>query len=383
WDSSNANERALTLTNQVETLKGRLENGLEKEAKGHLKDFFVIKDENENLKVEINYENLQKAVDSKGFSAIASSMEMDAATIRQIYYLRDNSEKGFSFLKPQLGYDSARVHSDESVKGKFAVGFVSTILRTYFEAACKKFGLATNFAIRELNSIVLHMGRDNLYEAIHNASGKTLQLLKSFGVRPATLEALAVEVNSGARLKDEQRKMPVELAALVVREGPGRPRKIKTEPEPPKRPRGRPKGSKNKKTLEKEALMASLPPVIKRKPGRPKGSKNKKTLEREALLAKPKRGRPKGSKNKTPEEKAALMAAPKRPRGRPRKNKVAESAAMQNPQSLSTNTELEKTVGINPTVSSLQSNVDNKAELDSTAGIKPDKDTVGNPTDTS
>ena len=39
----------------------------------------------------------------------------------------------------------------------------------------------------------------------------------------------------------------------------------------------------------------------KRKKGRPKGSKNKKTLEREALAAqalKPKRGRPKGSKNK-------------------------------------------------------------------------------------
>ena len=31
--------------------------------------------------------------------------------------------------------------------------------------------------------------------------------------------------------------------------------------------------------------MANMPPAPKRKPGRPKGSKNKKTLEREALAA--------------------------------------------------------------------------------------------------
>lgn len=51
--------------------------------------------------------------------------------------------------------------------------------------------------------------------------------------------------------------------------------------ESPKR-RGRPKGSKNRKTLEREKLEKEHPPV-KRKRGRPKGSKNKKTLEREAM----------------------------------------------------------------------------------------------------
>ena len=87
---------------------------------------------------------------------------------------------------------------------------------------------------------------------------------------------------------------------------------------------GRPKGSKNKKTLERERLAAEaaakgvLPPEkVKRKPGRPKGSKNKKTLEREAreraLLEqagqKRGRGRPKGSKNKATLEREAKEAA--------------------------------------------------------------------------
>jgi hypothetical protein len=76
--------------------------------------------------------------------------------------------------------------------------------------------------------------------------------------------------------------------------------------------RGRPKGSKNKKTLEREARQrAEGAEQVKRGRGRPKGAKNKKTLEREAklmaegLLPRPKRkpGRPKGSKNKTRETK--------------------------------------------------------------------------------
>ena len=53
----------------------------------------------------------------------------------------------------------------------------------------------------------------------------------------------------------------------------------------PKHGKGRPKGSKNKKTLEREAMEEALGKPQKRGPGRPKGSKNKKTLEREAAKA--------------------------------------------------------------------------------------------------
>ena len=60
-----------------------------------------------------------------------------------------------------------------------------------------------------------------------------------------------------------------------------------------KRGRGRPPGSKNKKTLEREAAEAAAGIVhVKRKPGRPPGSKNRKTLEleaREAELSRTKR----------------------------------------------------------------------------------------------
>lgn len=46
---------------------------------------------------------------------------------------------------------------------------------------------------------------------------------------------------------------------------------------------GRPKGSKNKKTIEREALQAQATAPKRR--GRPPGSKNKRTIEREQTIA--------------------------------------------------------------------------------------------------
>ena len=46
--------------------------------------------------------------------------------------------------------------------------------------------------------------------------------------------------------------------------------------------RGRPKGAKNRKTLEREAALTAEGNKQKRGRGRPKGSKNKKTREKEA-----------------------------------------------------------------------------------------------------
>ena len=91
-------------------------------------------------------------------------------------------------------------------------------------------------------------------------------------------------------------KNPIEVeetpeSVSEVKRGRGRPKGsknkktlIKEAVEAPKR-RGRPKGSKNKKTLEKIAAQASVAPQKKRGRGRPPGAKNKKTLEREAMLA--------------------------------------------------------------------------------------------------
>ncbi|MCC8103778.1 MAG: hypothetical protein LIP11_16525 [Clostridiales bacterium] len=73
----------------------------------------------------------------------------------------------------------------------------------------------------------------------------------------------------------------------------------------------------NKKQPEQKAKQKSLTDAAPKKLGRPKGSKNKNTLEREAqqqAQQKRGRGRPKGSKNrKTLERKAQLAATQAQP----------------------------------------------------------------------
>jgi hypothetical protein len=117
---------------------------------------------------------------------------------------------------------------------------------------------------------------------------------RAFATRPAVTDEQVEE----ARAKKKGKAKPEEptggaASPETVADDTGRkgdaasPQPAAKEAKPKRRP-GRPKGSKNKKTLEREAEIERQkaagtyvePP--KRRPGRPKGSKNKKTLEREA-----------------------------------------------------------------------------------------------------
>ena len=69
------------------------------------------------------------------------------------------------------------------------------------------------------------------------------------------------EAREGTPLLDKTLALETAIAAGLVEQ-------------PPKRKPGRPKGSKNKKTLEREAREARIAEG-RRGPGRPKGSKNK------------------------------------------------------------------------------------------------------------
>ena len=261
---------------------------------------------------ELCTEKLQASVDGRGFNAIASSDDLSASRISEIYDYRDVSEKQFSILKSQLGADVTRVHDDQPIEAKLAVSFIAAIIRTEIELTCRQLELDTNKMLREVDRSVLTLMPNDEYTAVHDQSKRMSQLYAQFGLTDEHLDFFAYEVNNRKNAVHSQtRTMPPFLEPAPKRK-PGRPPKERTAEElaKPHRGPGRPKGSKNKKTLEREALEAKNPPKPKRKPGRPKGSKNKKTLEREAAASAPKRGRgrPKGSKNKKTIEREKVEA---------------------------------------------------------------------------
>ena len=306
--------------------------------------------------VEYDFSAWQKDADGSGYHVIACSEPYTAEQIHALYKLKSVSEKQFRQLKSELDGATTRVHSDQSICSRLATCFIASIIRTELELKCEQLGFDTNEMIRRMDSAYLLRMPNGSYEEIHNLSNKYKMLFESFGITMGHFAKFAEEINTHetSTVYSQVRKMP----SVEIRR-PGRPKGSKNKKTllreaweaetgyvaPPKRKPGRPKGSRNKATIERELAAAQSEQPPKRGPGRPKGSKNKKTLEREALQAaralaaqQPKRkpGRPKGSKNKaTLERKAreaeALAASRKRGPGRPKgsrnKTKPVEGGA--------------------------------------------------------
>lgn len=305
FDASNGTDRSITLISKVREAEREanqaISEGKQATIPQELKAFLSVLESSNGTKIICNYDAWQNAVNCKGFSSIASSDDIGAAEVNRLYHLRDASEKQFMIMKSQMGFDTTRVHSDSSIEGRFAVCFIAAIIRSELMNSCKKLKYDTNRMIRELNRISFILMLNGTYESISNHTIRQKELLKEIEITENDFPVFAQDVNM--RLSSSISSQIHRLAddpKRTQRKKPGPVPKKKVDENNPKRKPGRPKGSKNKKTLERESVKASAKAVQdsaveKRKPGRPKGSKNKPQNE-EPLKRKP--GRPKGSKNK-------------------------------------------------------------------------------------
>ena len=105
---------------------------------------------------------------SKGYYSIAVSKGITPERANELYKMRDTSETLYSILKSQEGGHTTRIHKTEGIQSKFALLFISSIIRFELEYACRKMGLATNPAIQELNEIILLYTAEGKYEAVRN-----------------------------------------------------------------------------------------------------------------------------------------------------------------------------------------------------------------------
>ena len=146
--------------------------------------------------------------------------------------------------------------------------------------ACQKLNLDTNVMIQRMSRLRLLQMANSLYSYTRTHGTAEMSLLNEFGISAQHLEIMGNEYNQriNSNIDDQIRKVPKCETAVFG-----------------KRKRGRIKGSKNKKTLEREAEEARINGY------RPKEEKEKK-----------KAGRPKGSKDSKPRNrrtKAEMLAA--------------------------------------------------------------------------
>ena len=186
YDGVNGTDRCVKLIQKVlrgaDNMKKAIASGEKPSVPKGLGTYLELKKEGSRYVVRYKYDTWQKAIDEKGFYSLASSEDLEASEVHGIYHLRDASEKQYMIMKSQLGFDVARVHSDESLLGKFAVCFVSAILRHEIMIACRTLGFDTNRMIREIDRISLVLMPNGTYSAINNLSLRQKQLLTLFNV---------------------------------------------------------------------------------------------------------------------------------------------------------------------------------------------------------
>ena len=256
---------------------------------------------------ECDYDKWQSDINSKGYYAIASSESYSESEVNRIYHLRDAAEKQYSMMKSQLGYNVMRGHDTEGIESRFAACFVASIIRHEIMCSCGRMSIPrpVNDMVKEMDRIVLNLDREGVYLAVHSESSKAKELLYMYDILTTDLDFIANDLNDRLNkpVVSQTRPLPAHEKTSTAK---GKVKNTSTRTisaeQAPKAPakRGRPKGAKNKKTLEREKAKESE--SVKRGPGRPKGSK---TLHHKETTEQPKRGRgrPKGSKDSIPRKK--------------------------------------------------------------------------------
>lgn len=236
--------------------------------------------------IECDYDAWDEALQSKGFFTMLSSDEFGPKFVYAKYQLRIESEVQYRILKSQLGFDTTRVHKDPGMLSKYAICFVASILRHWIMKGCQKHDLDTNDMIQKMDRIKLLVNEAGKAVFVRDIPEDVRKLMDEFSMSKERFEAIASEYNERAMAtyKSEVRILPEAS-------------KVNIEPHK----RGRPSGSKNKKTLQREAEL-------------------KKAKEEGSVIDKPKkkRGRPEGSKDSKPRKKrsdAGIRRGPRKKAG--------------------------------------------------------------------
>ena len=253
----------------------------------------------------LSIDEVYDAMQTEGVFGILSGKDYGCEEILPAYYQRQAAEQIFDFAKNYTKLLPLRTNNDATFNGHLLLSYAASCVVKMIQLRLKEANLffGSRLACLRNQKCTVYQNRIVTDEPQKEAN----DTYKAFSMKcpdaiPITDGRLSYNPPAAGTIPYERKKRKKKL------DGTEMPQTIKS----PKKC-GRPKGSKNKKTLERQSATAVQGLAPKHGRGRPKGSKNKTTLEREALEAtsgkslKRGRGRPKGSKNKkTIEQKASI-----------------------------------------------------------------------------
>lgn len=267
FDGINGSTQSTRISKQILTAKRKIKNAIANGGRAsvpkNLQKYLTIEGEGSSRKLIEHFDEWDKSMAGNGFFSIAVSKGITPSQANKFYKMRDTSETQYSILKSQEGGHVTRVHKTEGIYSKFAILFISSIIRFEIENSCKNLNLDTNPVIQELDRIALLYTAEEKYEAIRNLTTEQKALFQMYNMEQDDFEHLAREFNTrnNTASKDPERKLPDKKIPLIITNSHKRGRQPKaqqdnddtpsnsvSQPESmPKSKGGRPKGKTDSK----------------------------------------------------------------------------------------------------------------------------------------
>ena len=266
-----ASTQSVTLIKKVKEemkeARSTLDAGAQPTIDESLRKFFHVEadEEGEVVSVDYDHEAFTKALAEEGYFALVTSRDMGAREALEAYRLAGSSKSASQIANSFEGPDAARAQSTESIHSRLAVGFLCNLLRFEIQSACTALGLDFDEAIYEVDNIWLLRTAPGIYTPAQSYTQDQLALLKEFGIDETGIAFIARDYSQRLLNPNPNHRHKLPERAPMHRRG-----------------RGRVKGSKSKRTIEREAEIerakaeGTYVEPTKRKPGRPKGSKDTK-----------------------------------------------------------------------------------------------------------
>ena len=277
FDGTENSVQSNRLIKQIQTARRKAEkaiaNGKRAGISSNLRNYLSIEGEGSSRQVIVHYDKWDQSMSVKGYHSMAVSEGIMPAQAHALYVTRDTSETQYSIMKSQEGGHATRVHKTEGIYSKFALLFITSLIRHEIQSASEKLELDTNKVIEGLDHISLLYTAENTYDAVRDLSIDQKAFFKEFDMDEDDLQRIALEFNKRNKTdsKNPDRTLPKQKVPVIHnnthRKGPA--------------------PSEQKQKAAPATSDPSAENVSKNKGGRPKGKTDSKPRKPRSDKGKP------------------------------------------------------------------------------------------------
>ncbi len=155
---------------------------------------------------------IQKLIDNCGYFCLVTSEELTASNALDIYRDRDSIEKLFMIIKSEMDFNCFKVQSDVSLRAKFHIAFIASIVRNEIYKVSKELKETTKdkksytvpSIIRELEKIECTKDINNMYQRRYSLTARQKKIFEMFNINEKDIDKEIDDINKKNQNKTSQ-----------------------------------------------------------------------------------------------------------------------------------------------------------------------------------